>query len=299
LARPKKSRPVPTRKRQTTHLLLEVSNRLAQARDLDEAIDMLVQFTVSVIGADRGSIFLNDPANSELYTRIAEGRFRRELRILNTSGIAGEVFSTAQAVIIDDAYSDPRFNRAVDEQTGYTTLNILCVPLRTLRGDILGVAELINKKDGNFTTQDLRLLDSMVRQAAIALESHRTVESIERTRLQEKEFLNLITEIASEIKLGPLLQRLIGAISAMLRAERSTLFLNDEKTQELYTLVGEGLGATQIRFPNHVGIAGAVFTSRKALNIPYAYAVPVFSRARCSASRLSTRTERSSGLPRF
>jgi adenylate cyclase len=112
----------------------------------------------------------------------------------------------------------------------------------------------------------------MVRQAAIALESHRTVESSERTRLQEKEFLNLITEIASEIKLGPLLQRLISAISAMLRAERSTLFLNDEKTQELYTLVGEGLGATQIRFPNHVGIAGAVFTSRKTLNIPYAYA---------------------------
>jgi adenylate cyclase len=262
----------PERKRQTTHLLLEVSNRLAQAKTLDEAIDMLVQFTVNVVGVDRGSIFLNDPANNELYTRIAQGKFRRELRMLNNTGIAGEAFSTAQAVIIHDAYSDPRFNRSVDEQTGYKTHNILCVPLRTLRGEVIGVAELINKKEGDFNTQDLRLVDSMVRQAAIALESHRTIENVERTRLQEKEFLNLITEIASEIKLGPLLQRLIGAISAMLGAERSTLFLNDEKTQQLYTLVGEGLGATEIRFPNHVGIAGAVFTSRKALNIPYAYA---------------------------
>jgi len=249
-----------------------VSNRLGHAKTLDEALDTLVQFTVSVIGADRGAIFLNDPANNELYTRITEGKFRRELRVLNTSGIAGEVFSTAQAVIIHDAYADPRFNRSVDERTGYTTQKILCVPLRTLRGEILGVAELINKKDGDFTTQDLRMLDSMLRQAAIALESHRTVESVERARSQEREFLNLITEIASEIKLGPLLQRLIGAISEMLGAERSTLFLNDEKTQHLYTLIGEGLGATQIRFPNHVGIAGAVFTSRKTLNIPYAYA---------------------------
>jgi len=272
LAKPSKARNAPPRKRQTTNLLLEVSNRLAQAKTLDEALDMLAQFTANVIGADRGSIFLNDSANNDLYTRITEGKFRREIRVANTSGIVGEVFTTAQAVIIHDAYSDPRFNRSVDEQTGYTTKSILCVPLRTLRGEIIGVAELINKKEGDFNTQDLRLLDSMVRQAAIALESHRTVESIERTRLQEKEFLNLITEIASEIKLGPLLQRLIGAISTMLGAERSTLFLNDEKTQELYTLVGEGLGTTQIRFPNHVGIAGAVFTSRNALNIPFAYA---------------------------
>jgi adenylate cyclase len=58
----------------------------------------------------------------------------------------------------------------------------------------------------------------------------------------------------------------------MLDAERSTLFLNDDKTNELYTEVGEGLGATQIRFPNHVGIAGTVFQSVESVHIPYAYA---------------------------
>ena len=58
----------------------------------------------------------------------------------------------------------------------------------------------------------------------------------------------------------------------MLNAERSTLFLNDDKTDELYTEIGQGLGATKIRFPNHLGIAGAVFTSGKTVNIPHAYA---------------------------
>jgi adenylate cyclase len=58
----------------------------------------------------------------------------------------------------------------------------------------------------------------------------------------------------------------------MLHAERSTLFLNDEKTNELWSEVGEGIGATEIRFPNHLGIAGAVFTSGQSVNIPHAYA---------------------------
>src|ERR1019366_9102406 len=58
----------------------------------------------------------------------------------------------------------------------------------------------------------------------------------------------------------------------MLNAERSTLFLNDEKTHELWSEVGQGLESVQIRLPNHLGIAGAVFTNSKAINIPYAYA---------------------------
>ena len=53
----------------------------------------------------------------------------------------------------------------------------------------------------------------------------------------------------------------------------ATLFINDEKTNELYTEVGEGLDEKSvIRFPNHLGIAGTVFTSGKPVNIPHAYA---------------------------
>ena len=58
----------------------------------------------------------------------------------------------------------------------------------------------------------------------------------------------------------------------MLNAERSTLFLNDDKTGELWSEVGQGLESLQIRLPNHLGIAGAVFQSGKTINIPYAYA---------------------------
>lgn len=58
----------------------------------------------------------------------------------------------------------------------------------------------------------------------------------------------------------------------MLNAERSTLFLYDEKTGELWSEVGQGLESMQIPLPSNVGIAGAVFGSGKIINIPYAYA---------------------------
>src|SRR5215831_12850364 len=259
-------------KRPATKTLLAVSNRVAVARNLAEALDTVVHLATTMIGAETGSIFLNDSSTGELYTRIAKEKFSHEIRMTNTVGIAGHGFTSGKSLIIDDAYADPRFNRAVDSQTGFTTNNILCVPVYNLNGEKIGVAELLNKKNGRFNEDDLSFLDAIVRQAAIFFESHRVVETMERARQQELQFLNFVSEISSELQLGPLLQKLITAISQMLNAERSTLFINDEKSNELYTVIGEGLGSTQIRFPNNVGIAGTVFTSRQTINIPYAYA---------------------------
>jgi adenylate cyclase len=254
-------------------LLLEVSNRIAVTGNLAHAFDVLAQYTASVINAEQGSVFLNDARTGELYTRVTVGKITREIRMLNHLGVAGHVFTSNRGLIVRDAYADERFNPEIDKKTGYVTRSILCVPLRTLKGHVIGVAELLNKKEGEFTEEDRDLLEALTRQAAVALESRRTAEDIERDRRQQLELLQVVSEVSSEIKLGPLLQKLIGTITKMLGAERSTLFLNDEKTNELYTEIGEGLGATQIiRFPNYRGIAGTVFRSGQSVNIPHAYA---------------------------
>ena len=263
-------------------ILLDVSNKLGATPTLTDALKTLVDLTSSTIGAERGAVFLNDEITRELFSRIRDGKFDREIRMPNTLGLAGHVFNSGEGAIVDDAYSDERFNRAVDEMTGYTTKTVLCVPLVTLKGERVGIAQLLNKVDGLFSEDDLQLLQAMVEQAAVAIEHHRTVEAIERNRLQQLEFLGVVSEISSELKLGPLLAKLIGTITKMLEAERSTLFINDENRHELFTEVGEGLGATQIRFPNDRGIAGAVFQTRETINIPHAYADlrfnPVFDR---------------------
>jgi adenylate cyclase len=254
-------------------MLLQVTTDLAKTKSLDEALETLVKITTSTIGAERGTIFLNDPTTGELYSRIAQGNFRREIRIMNSKGVAGWVFSHNEGAIIPDAYKDDRFNKAVDVRTGFRTKSILCAPLRTVNGEKIGVSQILNKVDGEFTEEDLEMLESMTEQAAIAIQGNIIVEQVEAARKQELEFLDVVSQVSSELELTPLLQKIISTISTMLDCERATLFINDEKTNELYTEVGEGLDEKSvIRFPNHLGIAGTVFTSGESVNIPHAYA---------------------------
>ena len=70
---------------------------------------------------------------------------------MNFCIIAGYVAETGETLNIHNAYDDPRFNPSIDEQTGYTTHSILCMPI-CIRGLVIGVVQMINKSDGGFTT---------------------------------------------------------------------------------------------------------------------------------------------------
>ncbi len=252
--------------------LLDISRKVSTLETLDEILAELIKITTTELNADRGTIFLNDQETGELYSRVAQGNLLREIRVLNTSGIAGEVFHTGKSLIIQDAYSDGRFNQSIDEKTGYITKSILCVPIKAARNEIIGVAQVLNKKEGPFTADDVMLLEAIATQAAIALQSTIFTERMKKFRTKEMEFFDVVAEATSEINLGTLLSKVMSEAMRMTDSERSTLFLNDIKTNELYSRIGEGLSSTEIRFPNNVGIAGAVFQSGETINIPHAYA---------------------------
>jgi len=257
---------------QHLEMLLDISRTISDIETMDEVLEALIEMTSRMIGAERSSIFLNDANTGELFLRVGQGDLRREIRLLNTSGIAGLVFTSGTGVIINDAHADPRFNQQIDEQTGYTTKSILCAPIKTSRGNVIGVTQALNKIDGSFTDSDMVLLEAMTTQASITLQNTQLLEQAKKEHDKELEFLDLVSDVTSELDLGTLLQRVMREATRMLNANRSTLFLNDEKTNELWSQVGEGLEAKEIRFPNHMGIAGTVFLSAESMNIPHAYA---------------------------
>lgn len=253
-------------------MMLDVSRQVAALDTLDAVLDTLVSVAVAETKAERGTLFLHDSATGELFSRVAQGIKRHEIRILDNVGIAGAAFQAGDGLIIHDAYNDERFNRDVDQETGYTTKSILAAPVRNAKGEVIGVAQVLNKKEGQFSEMDLAVLEGMTTQCAITLQSMQLVERMETTRQREIEFLNIVSDMTSELELTRLLQRVMSEATRMLDAERSTLFINDEKTNELFSHVGEGLDSVEIRLPNHLGIAGAVFVSGDTVNIPYAYA---------------------------
>ena len=97
-------------KKNITELLLKISNDLAVTTNLDEALDTLVNITSSVIGAERATVFINDNLTQELYSRVAQGNFKREIRFMNNKGVAGWSFTNNKGAIVNDAYKDKRFN---------------------------------------------------------------------------------------------------------------------------------------------------------------------------------------------
>ncbi len=253
-------------------LLLDVSTRLARLDTLDDVFTELLLVISEVVMADRSTIFLNDAKSNELYSRIAQGNLKHEIRILNNEGIAGHVFTSAEDVIVHDAEQDSRFLKSIDLHTNYVTKNILCVPIRNAKNQIIGVVEALNKKKGRFTKKDLDTVKAIVFYSSHILQNHQFIESATIEQQEKMELLNLVSEMSSEIKIGALLQKVMSEVTRMLDADRSTLFLHDEKNNQLWSQVAQGTGMAEIRFPSHLGIAGAVFTSGEAINIPYAYA---------------------------
>src|ERR1700733_2447068 len=188
-------------------VLLDIVRRISGTESLDQVLYALVEMTSNAIGCDRSTFFLYDPNTNDLFSRIAQGLRSREIRISANDGIAGAVYRSGQAIIVDDAPQDPRFDSAVDKQTGYTTKDLLCVPLKTVNGDIVGVAQCLNKNNGQFTHRDVDLLAGVGEVATPALRSSRFIEHMTLAREQEMQFLNVVTDITSEIDLDVLLNR--------------------------------------------------------------------------------------------
>jgi adenylate cyclase len=251
--------------------LMDVYNKISDTLSLDTVLARLMEIISDAMVADRSTLFLYDREHQQLFSRIAQGASIQEIRFPANAGIAGAVFTSGEAIVIDDAYSDPRFNQDVDRKTGYRTRNILCVPLKNKNDEIIGVSQVLNKSTGNFTEDDCTLLEAITTQAAAALENARLHERIERARREEARLMEVTNALSSELHLDALLSKIMSITSEMLEADRSTLFMHDPKTDELWSVVTQGGDVNEIRFPAGAGIAGSVFRSRSTVNIPDAY----------------------------
>lgn len=158
--------------------ILDVAKAMTAERDVDRLLDLILREAAAVVEADRCTLFLVDKEKAQLWSKIAHGT--GEIRIPLGAGIAGAVATRGAAVRIDDAYQDPRFNREVDQTTGYHTRTILCVPMLSTTGEVVGVIQALNRAQGVFTPEDEELLMALGGPAASAIENAQLHADIER-----------------------------------------------------------------------------------------------------------------------
>lgn len=152
--------------------LLDVSTAISTEIELHPLLSKIVEATTRIVLAHRSSLFLYDGKSNELWSLVAEGVTQEEIRFPADEGIAGYCFATGEAVLVADAYSDARFNAAVDTATGYSTKTILAVPITTRDGRCLGVLQALNRlQRDEFTRDDARRMAAFASQAAIAIDN--------------------------------------------------------------------------------------------------------------------------------
>jgi len=135
--------------------LINLSQLLVNSTDLNKAIKLATEKIKDIIEVDRVTIFIYSRSTNMVWTYLADGIER--LVIPANKGIVGYVVQNRTIKKVNDTAKEPLFYKEVDEMTGYTTKNILALPLIGSDDTLIGVIQLLNKKTGKFTPKDLNI----------------------------------------------------------------------------------------------------------------------------------------------
>ena len=212
--------------------LVEVGNTLSSTLNLEELLGLVMQKAQEVLKAEASSLMLIDEQTNELYFSVAlgeRGDAVKEARLKIGQGIAGWVAEKGEPLLVPDAHKDPRFYGGLDEQTGFHTESILCVPIRA-NVKTIGIVEVINRsRGGPFEEKDVDLLSSIATQAGIAIQNARLYGETERQNAELSFLLHSSQDLLSVLDLDTILSRMVSKLIEIIPAARTGIIILEEE----------------------------------------------------------------------
>lgn len=179
-----------------------LAKKLSQLFDLESKIDTVLSASMyylnQFMGSERSSIFLFQYWNQKLTIFSSLDLEKNEIQVPKSCGVAGWVFVNRKPAVVNNPYEDSRFWVEVDELTGFQTRNLVCAPLIDSKDICLGTIQSLNKKDGDFTTDDLELLDLAAGMVAVAIKNSERYNEIKVTNEASRRFIKRMTENVGE-----------------------------------------------------------------------------------------------------
>jgi len=174
--------------------LVTVTSRLAVEFEEKDLVSSILDVALKITNTDAGSILLVDEEKEELYFSVVKGEKAEELKNLKVpmgKGIAGYVALQGEPMCVSDVREDEVFDSTISKQIDYETRSILAVPME-ISERVIGVMEVINKKDETFSKNDIEMLSILAKQAAMAIAGNRLSNMI------YKLFLLIIEKVMKE-----------------------------------------------------------------------------------------------------
>jgi len=167
--------------------LIDASKHLNTTFDLERLLALILHLATKNLAASRGTIYLIDKEKKELWSKVLKSDGPMEIRLALGTGIAGTVAVTGETVNLKDVRKDSRFFSGYDQRSGFRTRTMLCMPMRNRQGEIIGVFQIINKKNGVFDHEDELFLEAFSEHAALAIENARLyLASLAHERMQKE-----------------------------------------------------------------------------------------------------------------
>ncbi len=195
--------------------ILTITEVLCGKTEYTEVVASALEASLETVDADSGSILLHSPTDDTLVFEyvvgpIADRLLGRSMPV--TEGIAGRVFRTGEASLLNDVSQAPEHYHRIADETGYPSVSMITVPLRTAGGRTLGALQAINRRQRAFGHEDLELLTIVGTQAATI---------IENARLHEAARLGAVARLL--VKVGHDVKNMIAPVVASTRALEKVL----------------------------------------------------------------------------
>ncbi len=148
--------------------IADFGKELASLETSENALLLIGEEAKRLVGADRCSLFIVDKEDAMLWTKLSDGMGR--IVIGSDSGIVGDTYLKQKPQIVNKPYEDERFLPHIDKKSGYTTKNILTVPIFNSKHEVMGIIQLLNKSRSDFHSNDLETIAFLANYVSGSLE---------------------------------------------------------------------------------------------------------------------------------
>jgi signal transduction histidine kinase len=185
------------RQKQELEAAFRISQALFKHQKVEDLVQEALQTALEIVDAQAGSVLLLDPETKELvfYHSVGEKAPKPGTRIPCTQGIAGLAFQSETPLVCGDVKQDNRHFGEIDEATGFTTHDLIALPLKCWKGKPIGVLEVLNKRHGRLDDQDVAILSIISTLTGLFIEQSRLFEEA-----KVAEIIRLLGDIGHDIK---------------------------------------------------------------------------------------------------
>jgi serine phosphatase RsbU (regulator of sigma subunit) len=257
---------------QKLNSLLESAYILNSNLDLQQLLPLIMLKSKELLDAKASSLFLLDEDEKFLYceTAIGEGgeSIQKYLRLEIGDGIAGWVAKHQEPAIIKNAYNDPRFDPSWDQQSGFKTMSVICVPL-FMRLQLIGTLQVFNKNNGQeFEDIDFQVLVHLANISAVAIYNTQLRDTLRRRVLELSMLSEFEKELSAIYDLAKISNWLLDKCLQVIESKTGSLLIWDRNEQVLKIIASRGIDSEtvkEVKIALGEGISGYVAKEKKPI----------------------------------